>query len=88
MTAHGQRACGNDLLAWYGMMMRYAHRTTNASQPTPACRQVWRPQVLYLSQFLSTDVQKKGAQIASAQLLPLSMSKKSRQKMKTSSKKN
>ena len=40
--------------------------------------------MLYLSQFLSTDVQKKGAQSGTRQLLPLSMSKKSRQKMKTS----
>ena len=44
--------------------------------------------MLYLSQFLSTDVQKKGAQSGVRQLLPLSMSKKSRQKMKTSPKKN
>ena len=44
--------------------------------------------MLYLSQFLSADVQKKGAQSGTRQLLPLSMSKKSRQKMKTSPKKN
>ena len=44
--------------------------------------------MLYLSQFLSTDAQKKGAQIALHRLLPLSMSKKSRQKTKTPPKKN
>ena len=58
------------------------------SQPTGSCRQVWRRQMLYLSQFLSTDVEKKGAQIALHRLLPLSMSKKSRQKTKTSPQKN
>ena len=36
--------------------------------------------MLCLSQFLSTDAQKKGAQIASHRLLPLSMLKKNRDK--------
>ena len=38
--------------------------------------------MLYLSQFLSTDVQKKGAEISLAQLLPSSMSKNRDKKQK------
>ena len=76
--------CGHLWFSWPCRTFSWSHAVSLAfGHPTPACcRQVWRRWMLCLSQFLNADVQKKGAQSGSRQLLPLSMPKNRYKKWK------